>query len=272
MEPEQVNISLPEGNSTAISIYSPETTSENSPVLIIFPAMGVKGSYYRPLAESLLAKGCIVVITDLRGHGASNLRPSRKTDFGYESMITQDYDAIIQKINHRFPENPQYLLGHSLGGQLSCLYLSRYQTGVKGLILICCCSVYYKGWKGFMRYGTLFFTQFFGLVARLLGYFPGKKLGFGGLEARTLMKDWSKQARTGYYRLANSDFDYEAALAHFKVPTLVITLEGDNFAPPEAAKNLYRKFHPDAQITHRHFAQKRAGRKSSKSLFLGKKC
>ena len=140
--------------------------------------------------------------------------------------ITQDYDAIMQEVNRRFPENPHFLLGHSLGGQLSCLYLSRYQTKVKGLILICCCSVYYKGWKGFMRYGTLLFTQFFGLVARLLGYFPGKKLGFGGLEAKTVMIDWSGQARSGYYRLKDSDIDYEAALAQLKVPSLVVTLEG----------------------------------------------
>ena len=91
METQQVKITLPDGNHTAISIYSPEISGKNNPVLIIYPAMGVKGSYYRPLAESLIGKGCIVIITDLRGHGASSLRPSRKTDFGYESM---DYPGL----------------------------------------------------------------------------------------------------------------------------------------------------------------------------------
>ena len=58
---------------------------------------------------------------------------------------------------------------------------------------------------------TLFVTQFFGIIARLLGWFPGEKIGFGGNQPKNVMIDWSRNARTGVYQLINQRIDYEAA-------------------------------------------------------------
>ena len=59
-----------------------------APVLVCLPAMGVRASYYAPLARAISAAGLHAVTSDLRGLGTSSLRPTRACDFGYEEILT----------------------------------------------------------------------------------------------------------------------------------------------------------------------------------------
>ena len=111
-----------------------------------------------------------------------------------------------------------------------------------GLILTACCSVYYKGWLGTKRYTTLAGTQLCRVIANTLGYFPGEKLGFGGLEAKGVMRDWGHQAISGCYELAGSSVDYEALLSTQPNPVLAVSFVGDKLAPESAVQNLVNKF------------------------------
>ncbi|MBX2873810.1 MAG: alpha/beta fold hydrolase [Saprospiraceae bacterium] len=258
MYTQLIDIELQDGASTKITQFG-EAGTENSSVFICLSAMGVAGSYYKNLGEHLAAKGHIAFTTDYRGIGHSSLRPP-KADFGYKEIIEYDYKGIIEAVINRFPATPIYLLGHSLGGQLGSLYLGRYlPKQVHGIILIASCSVYYRGWPGFMAYATLFGTQMAALISSGLGYFPGKKVGFGGTEAKTVMRDWSRQARTGSYIVERSDFDYEEALSQLNIPVLAISIQGDNFAPRKAMMNLYQKYHTSAPIHHHHLSPEEAG-------------
>lgn len=253
-----VNIELQDGATTKITQFG-EAHSKEAAVFVCLSAMGVAGSYYQILAEHLAGEGHVAFTTDYRGIGHSSVRPP-KADFGYREIVEYDYKAIIETVIDHFPGNPIYLLGHSLGGQLGGLYLGRYQPKeIQGIILIASCSVYYRGWPGVMAYAALLGTQLFGLIASGLGYFPGKKLGFGGTEARTVMRDWSRQARTGKYIIEQSDFDYEGALAELKLPVLAVSIQGDNFAPKKAIMNLYQKYHVSAPKHHHHLSPEEAG-------------
>lgn len=253
-----IEIKLQDGAATKITQFG-EASNENTSVFICLSAMGVAGSYYQPLAEHLAANGHVAFTTDYRGIGHSSVQ-ARSTDFGYREIIEYDYKEIIETVIDRFPDQPIYLLGHSLGGQLGGLYLGRYvPKQVQGIILIASCSVYYRGWSGLTAYGTLVMTQLFAAVSGILGYFPGKQLGFGGTEAKTVMRDWSRQARTGQYRVEGTDFDYEAALSQLKIPVLAISIQGDNFAPKKAIMNLYQKYHDSAPVHHHHLSPEEAG-------------
>lgn len=242
-------IQLKDNSTTKITIYG---QANSGPILLIFPAMGVKASYYEPFAEALADLGLTTITADLRGLGHSSIRPSRAVDYGYADMLDLDYRGIFDQVEKEFPERPRFVLGHSLGGQLASLFLSRYPEEAKGLILIAACSVYYKGWAGIQQFRTWFGTQSFGAIARTLGYFPGHKLGFGGMGSKTTLLDWSRQARTGRYELSNSDFDYESALRRLKTPVLAISIEGDNLAPRKAMENLYQKFDSSIEVKHLH--------------------
>ena len=117
--------------------------------------------------------------------------------------------------------------------------------------MLACCSVYYKGW-GSKQYPTLIATQMFRVVSILLGYFPGKKLGFGGTEAKTVMRDWSEQSRTGKYKVKNDNFDYEKALGELDIPIFAISFQQDTFAPQKAVNFLLQKFKGASQVTYEY--------------------
>ena len=249
MQTELITLELPDGSTNKITLLGNDFSTVQ-PLVVLFPAMGVKASYYQPFAEALAKKGNLVVTADLRGLGHSSVRPSRKTDFGYIEMLDLDYQTILYYLKGRFPDHPKFMMGHSLGGQLAALNLSRNPRGVKGLILIASCSVYYKGWKGMQGFKTLMGTQSMKVISSILGYLPGKKIGFGGTEAKSVIKDWSHQSKTGKYLPNHKDFDFEKGLSELKTPTLSISLEGDWMAPKQACENLYNKFHQEAPVKH----------------------
>ncbi|MFK8009944.1 MAG: alpha/beta fold hydrolase [Saprospiraceae bacterium] len=237
---------LNQDGSTSKITHFPSSLDQSKSVIIIFPAMGVRGSYYEILGKQISEAGFEVIISDLRGIGNSSIRPNKKVDFGYYEMIELDYKNILEKVKTIFPNKKIFALGHSLGGQLASLFSAKNPNSFDGLILIACCSVYFKGW-GMKQYPTLLMTQFFYFVNVLLGYFPGKKMGFGGTEAKTVMSDWNSQARTGKYVLKNDDFNFEVALGKMTIPILVISFQADTFAPRKAVEHLIGKFGTNAK-------------------------
>lgn len=250
---DKILIQNPDGTSTSISHISSES-GKSSATIIIFPAMGVRGSYYEGVAKQLGTEGFNVIITDLRGIGQSSVRASPSTDFGYHEMLEQDYKSIVNGVKEHFPNQKIFALGHSLGGQLASLFLAKNPKCFDGLILIACCSVYYKGW-GWKQYPTLLMTQFFYLVSVLLGYFPGKRMGFGGTEAKSVMQDWSQQSRSGKYIVKNDSFNYEKGLSKVTTKTLVLSFQADTYAPKKAVENLTKKFNSNPNLEHIHLME-----------------
>ena len=214
-ETELLSIRMTDGSRSKLTVFS---GSSHHPVCIIMPAMGVRASYYTPLADSLVRQGLSAVTADLRGHGYSSLRSSRAVDFGFHEMINQDMPEVVDAARRRFPRSPIYLLGHSLGGQISVLYASLFPDQVAGVVLVSSGSVYFRGWRFPTRLAILLGTQLAWGVSKLLGYFPGHRLGFGGREARTTIRDWAHNARTGSYQPANGERDVEAAMASMTTP------------------------------------------------------
>ncbi|MCP4123727.1 MAG: alpha/beta fold hydrolase [Bacteroidetes bacterium] len=261
MEARAISITNPDLTTTSVQVFG-NPQEGNRPVIMIFPAMGVKAKVYTPFAEALAEAGYIAVTADLRGKGHSSVRPSKKDDYGYKEMIEQDIHSAVSRIGMEFPDRKLYLLGHSLGGQLACLYSSRGLSPVDGLILIACCSVFYEGWDGLARFRILMGTQFIGMLATAVGYFPGRRVGFGGTNSKSMMQDWSRQSRTGRYELNNDDFNYEIGLSRLAIPVLTISFEGDHFAPQKAVEILCDKFSDEASIRQIHLERKDARNES----------
>ncbi len=220
-------------------------------VFVICPAMGVSANYYDKFAQALTERGIHVAITDLRGQGSSSLRAGNGVDWGYADMVEKDWPALVQAVQQEWAGLPLWLLGHSQGGQLSLLYLTHQPAGVAGVLTIACGSTYFQGWSFPHNLKILAQTQFVRLPAVLLGYFPGNKLGFGGRQARSEMRDWANAALDGRYDLPGGAHDYEAAFARVTQPARLFSLEGDDFAPEGATAVLAKKL-PSALVWHRH--------------------
>ena len=239
-----------DGKRNYINVFQPFFI-RNAPVIIIMPALGVKAWVYEKFALALQKLSYIVVTVDLRGNDKSSVKVSKKTNFGYQEMITYDWPAVIEKVNKHFPKNKIYLLGHSLGGQLNVLYSSQHQQLISGLILVASCTVYYKAWRFPYNIGVLLGTQAANLLVKVLGYFPGKKVGFAGKEAKNLILDWSYNARTGKYKIKNSKIDFEKDIKNINLPVLAISFKNDKLAPKKAVEALTDKM-INSKITHYH--------------------
>lgn len=210
-------------------------------VILCGPAMGVRATYYRPLAEAWNAAGHPAVTFDMRGIGTSSVRASRRVDFGYREVMEVDLPALVRAVREEFPGRPLVFQGHSLSGQLACLHAARWPASFERIHLVATCSVYYKPWG----VGLWLFMHFARLLGAVFGHYPGRRVGFGGREARTLVRDWSHQGFTGEYRVSGTDFDYEAALRGLEVPVHAVHFRDDTFAPREAVEHLLAKMPDD---------------------------
>lgn len=255
---ETYPLSFRDGATNQLQYYPSQEPGR--PILLLLPAMGVNASFYPPLLSAMQARGFVAAVIDWRGNGQSSVRPSRRVDFGYDELV-EDIQEVVAFVRKQFPGRPLYLLGHSLGGQLACVYEGRYPKRVAGIVLIASCSVYHKGYRGKAALRVKLASRVFPFIAGLRGFFPGKRVGFAGTEARTVMRDWSHNVRTGRYEPIGASVDDEARMQAARPRLLAMSFTEDDWVTPQATANLYGKFHPASDLTHVHFGGKEAGEK-----------
>jgi acylglycerol lipase len=100
-------------------------------VVVIVPGFNAHSSYYAWAAEQFVAAGLAVYAVDLRGRGNSD--GERFYVENFEDYV-RDVEAVVGVAKSREPNLPFFLLGHSAGGVVSCLYVLDHQTELAGLI------------------------------------------------------------------------------------------------------------------------------------------
>jgi predicted alpha/beta hydrolase len=208
-------------------------------LLYWLPALGVAARHYLPLAQALAEQGIAVAIHEWRGIGSSNRRAGRREDWGYRELLRHDLPAGIAVAQGHLPQARLYLGGHSLGAQIASLYASLHPQAASGLLAVASGAPY---WRQF-PYGRLLWCAYAlaPWLARLVGHLPGRRLGFGGNEARQLIDDWARTGRTGRYAAAGMDTDFEAALGKLDLPVLGLRLRDDWLAPQASLSWLLAK-------------------------------
>ncbi len=206
--------------------------------LLFLPALGVQAKLYRKLAETLAAQGISTVIMEQRGHGRSALRPSRRVDFGFREWLLEDIPAALAWMRGKHPTVPIYLGGHSLGGHLSLMASALGPDEVAGIVLLATATPWYRCYSGSRAWQIRFLIAAVTGSTRLLGYYPGDKVGFGGREACTLMRDWLVMAKHNRYSAAGIDQDLEALVQADARPVLSIYCEHDDFGPRTAIEGV----------------------------------
>lgn len=237
--------------SVEVEIY--QANPNPARVALIQPAMGVRASFYKPLATSLAQTGIAVVSMDLRGLGGSSVRPSSKVDFGY-SELADDCHRAAEWIQNEFPQAKRLLIGHSLGGQTGLLSEAKHPGSFDHVCLVASCLLHAKGWKGKYRAGIWMANLVYPVVASMLGYFPGKVMGLGGTEAKTVIKDWASIIPKGKFRLRNDEFNYEEGLQKLETPITAISFEADWLAPKDSVANFLAKVPNSHQKEHFHLS------------------
>jgi predicted alpha/beta hydrolase len=248
---ERLRIRAEDGAEHEAALFAREPGQPAQAVIVCNPAMGVPARFYDLLARELAERGLHVLTAELRGNGSSTVRPRRGVDFGYSELALQDLPAVVASTRSAFPGAPLFLLGHSLGAQVNMLYASAHPDTIQGLILIAAGSPYFRNWRFPANLGVLVSSQLMRGISSALGYYPGRRLGFAGTEARRLIHEWASFVASGRLQPARVPHDLEARLLELSLPLLGISFEDDRFAPRAAMDHLLSKM-PRAAVTRRH--------------------
>jgi alpha-beta hydrolase superfamily lysophospholipase len=100
-------------------------------VIVIVHGFNSHSGYYFWVAEQLTASGLAVYALDLRGRGKSE--GERFYVEKFEDYLS-DVHALLRLAQAREPGLPIFLLGHSAGGVISCVYTIEHQSELAGLI------------------------------------------------------------------------------------------------------------------------------------------
>ncbi|MEH0935771.1 alpha/beta hydrolase family protein [Micromonospora psammae] len=238
-----------DGARIGIQVHPEPDGPPGAPVVVLWPAMGVRARYYRPFAAALRAAGLAVVVADLRGTGASTPRPGRASRYGY-AELAGDVGAVLEALKPRLDGRTRLLLGHSLGGQAALLHLALHgSAAVDGLALLAVGVPYWRGYPGARRYGVLPYTQGIAAVTRVLGVWPG--WGFGGRQARGVIRDWAHTARTGRFPVLDG-VDADAAVRRVATPVLAVSVDDDQYTPHGTLDLLCAKLTAAPVTRHRY--------------------
>jgi predicted alpha/beta hydrolase len=242
---ELIPMTAPDGAKSEARFFS---ANEPRSALLVIPAMGVNARAYDRLGEGLAAAGVTTLVLELRGSGSSSVRAKRGVDYGYADLLddmTQHLELLRQRV-----KTPVSVLGHSLGGHLGAIGLARWHVPGAKLIVIASGTVHHRAWSGLSRLGLLAGTQLAQVVARGLGFFPGHRLGFGGLQGKSLIVEWSNASRTGTFT-SQRDGSLEHRLDELKPEVLALHVVGDTMAPRRSTEALLRKLkHAKVQWTN----------------------
>jgi predicted alpha/beta hydrolase len=235
----------------AVHVY-PEPPDPAAPLVVIWPAMGVPARYYRPFATELSEAGLAVAVADLRGTGASTPPPSRRSRYGY-AELADDVGAVLEHLDRGQQPRRTVLMGHSLGGQACALYLARAEKpAADALALVAVGLPWFRSYSARRGRGVLGLTHAINAVSAVLGVWPG--WGFGGRQARRVIRDWAYTARHGRFPSAV----VPSGLSPVRVPVLAVSLDGDRLTPPATLDHLCSLM-PDAALQRVHFSAAELG-------------
>ena len=204
--------------------------------VIVNGATGVRARYYHRYARFLAGHGYDVLTYDYRGIGDSRPAALRGCGYRWREWGTCDFEAALRFMHARHPGGTIAVVGHSIGGFLpglapSALLISRMLT----------VGAQYAWWGDYAAAARarLFAKWHVAMPAltALLGYFPGRKLGWLEDLPAGVANEWSFRRR----RFENSFPPADRQIARERMsavtaPILAVSLADDEIGTLAAVR------------------------------------
>lgn len=219
--------------------YLPEAPRK---VVVISGATGVPEGFYRRFATWLAREQGFACLTyTYRDMGDTSPDAMKKSQASIQDWTITDGQAARDAARAAWPDLPLWVIGHSLGGMM----LSKQPriSGIDRVITIGSGLVCHKEHP--MPFRLMVYLLWFvvgPITVWLLGYLPGKSIGFGStLPARVFWRwrRWCTSGPDGFLAdpgLPPSDWSSSRA------PVRIVAISDDLICPPHVAFSLARTF------------------------------
>lgn len=197
VEARAVEFPAHDGYTMAATLYRRVDALDPHDVLLFNAGGGLAVRRYRHFLRYLAGEGFPTLAYDYRGVGSN--RPSKLRGFasGIEDWAEFDHAGAIDDIRTRYPNARLTTIAHSIGGLIAC-------TAPNGadqarLVLIGPHTGYWRdyaaGWKlpmALMWHGVM------PLISRVVGYFPGSRIGLGDDFPLRFAMQWSSRTTPSF--------------------------------------------------------------------------
>ena len=195
-----VSFAAADGTVLAGNMYEPHGAEKALVPVLLAGGLGMAQRFYAPFASYLAQQGHRVLTFDLRGIGASRQPQHRHSLRGLQAdMLTwarQDFAAAVHLLADHAPGGRIALVGHSLGMHHAAMTDAATQTRIGLAVSVAAGSGYWRDWAPASRQkAPLMLHLAVPLLAPLLGYFPGKRLGMVGDLPGPAARQWSRWCR-----------------------------------------------------------------------------
>jgi predicted alpha/beta hydrolase len=226
-------VELPGGLKLTIDVPA----DKSARVIVLLAAMGTPAKYYDRFVAGLLSFGHPVVRVRWRDEDRSF--PIEHPEYGYADLAEVDAPAAIAWTRERFGEDP-IVCGHSLGGQIASIAAAS-SGPLAGIAIIASGTNYWRGSGLRWALGVGAVSVLAPVVVRVLGHWPGGRLGFGGRQTATVIRDWARLGRTGRFEPERAKTDLETSLRAYRGPFFSLTIAGDEYVGRGATDHLLAK-------------------------------
>ena len=128
-QPTEDKIKGAGGLNIVVRSWQPEQAARA--VVAIVPGFNSHGGYYTWVAQQFTAAGLAVYVVDLRGRGTSD---GERFFVDNIADYVSDVHDMVKLAKSREPGLPLFLLGHSAGGVVSCVYTLEHQEELTGFV------------------------------------------------------------------------------------------------------------------------------------------
>ncbi len=253
---QQVSISTADDQQITSTYFKP--VKPVGKTVVIAGGVGLPQRFFYKLATWLAAKGYDTYTFDYRGIALSKTKPLANSHAGYFEWTNYDFIAVTHLINSTHPDNTNFLIGHSFGG--NSIGLSEAYKSYDKFLFVGSQFGYYRNFPLHMQFAILIgFGIVVGLLTPLFGYFPSKYVGLGEPLPKQVAYDWrtlllSKKSVLGLAeKFKNNHYD------KITQPMLLISIDDDNFAPKKTVDALAKYAFVNADIQRKHLKAKELG-------------
>lgn len=110
--------------------WTPDDQAPRAVVSLVH-GLGEHSGRYTRVAEAFTRAGYALVTSDMRGHGRSEGRRGHAPAF---DALESDLAGLLRHARTHYPDCPQFLYGHSVGGGLVLHYALRHRPSLAGVM------------------------------------------------------------------------------------------------------------------------------------------